>query len=196
MFLFGQEKLWNQRQDRTRCSIFAPMVASLRWPLCHDGRDPKVTCLAKYSRLIPGSMQLASARQGVKGRESRDHCRCRSSDSNSPRRQWCFCSPALGAWVRVCVQAIDDVRPSRRSRLRVCHKQNRHHGPPNSTLSWRMRDRTLRALDSRSTISPLHLLPALLQIAGTEFRGTHLVPTTKRRPFCTTTADQQTQTYE
>src|ERR1035437_8494661 len=32
-----------------------------------------------------------------------------------------------------CVQIIDDVRPSRRSRLRVCHTPHRHPGPPSLT---------------------------------------------------------------
>ena len=38
---------------------------------------------------------------------SRDHCGCRSSDSCSPRRHWCFWKPSE-AWVRGCVQICDD----------------------------------------------------------------------------------------
>ena len=44
----------------------------------------------RRAQITPESVQLASARQDVKERESRDHCSCRLSDSYSPRRHWCF----------------------------------------------------------------------------------------------------------
>jgi transposase len=58
------------------------------------------------------SVQLALARQDVKERESRDHCGCRSSDSYSPRRHWCFIA-RREAWVRGRVQICDDACSSR-----------------------------------------------------------------------------------
>jgi hypothetical protein len=65
---------------------------------------------AGYRKLVPGSVQLAFARQGAKEQRERDDDWHRSDDSYSPRRHWCFRSPTISVGPRFAYRRVMTLR--------------------------------------------------------------------------------------